>query len=167
MIGIISNDLAAYTIIDRIREYNNCLDIYLYNKKVDDYSFIIDKLINKKCKIIIIPSYDNIEIFNDKYSQVKFLSLENKENGIDSNLLIKAILEGNELEVRKVLDDLNIKNKEIVINNPTILFIKEILEKDYNCKIIDNIDYLIEEIDKNINKYNINTDLIGECFYIN
>ena len=166
MIGIISNDLAAYTIIDRIKEYNNCLDIYLYNKKVDDYSFIIDKLINKKCKIIIIPSYDNIEIFNDKYSQVKFLSLENKENGIDSNLLIKAILEGNELEVRKVLDDLNIKNKEIVINNPTILFIKEILEKDYQCKIIDNITDLINKIDLIIGKDNINNKE-GNCYYIN
>ena len=166
MIGIISNDLAAYTIIDRIREYNNCLDIYLYNKKVDDYSFIIDKLINKKCKIIIIPSYDNIEIFNDKYSQVKFLSLENKENGIDSNLLIKAILEGNELEVRKVLDDLNIKNKEIVINNPTLLFIKEILEKDYQCKIIDNITDLINKIDLIIGKDNINNKE-GNCYYIN
>ena len=166
MIGIISNDLAAYTIIDRIREYNNCLDIYLYNKKVDDYSFIIDKLINKKCKIIIIPSYDNIEVFNSKYPQVSFLSLDYKENGIDSDLLIKAILEGNELEVRNVLDDLKIKNKEIIINNPTLLFIKEILEKDYQCKIIDNITDLINKIDLIIGKDNINNKE-GNCYYIN
>ena len=171
MIGIINNELSAYSIIDRIRTYNKNLNIYLYKEKVNDYEEVIEKLINKNCEIIIIPSIDNIDNIKKKYNKVKFICLKeiNIKDSIilDNKELIKAINLGNQNKVLDILKNLNINNKRIVINNPTLLFIKEILEKDYNCKIIDNIDYLIEEIDKNINKYNINTDLIGECFYIN
>lgn len=164
MIGIISNDLGAYSIIERIKETINYVDIYLYNKEVEDYYLVINKFIDKKCKIIIGDIPVNIK---EKYKDICFIYLKNDNTNILSNNdLIQSIEAGNKNKVIEILDRLNINNKKIYISNPIVLFIKDLLIERYNCQIEDSITDLLNSINKVLKEEDVDKSRLGECYFI-
>jgi hypothetical protein len=150
MIGIINNELDAYSIIDKITKRFDRVDIYLYKEDVTDINMVINKLIDKGCRVIIMK--DKISNIEKMYPNINFIYLEDIDtyNGyvLDNDNLINAIISGNLVEVRSILSSLNIeKEKVIILNNPKLLFIKSIISEIYkDNKIIDNIGILIDKL---------------------
>ena len=162
MIGIINKTIGAYSIIEKIHHNFPNIDIYLYGEENEEAAIKI--MIEKKCKIIIL-SEENKPLIN-KYPEIIFISSKrkNKKNEyyLENNDLIKAVEEGNLKVVKEILNKIDIpKEKTIVINNPILLFIKEILEETYKNKIIDNTNYLIDSINEIIQKEKLIINKIG------
>ena len=157
MIGIIEDKLTAFSIADKIHNKYSQVDIYLFD---GDINKGIEILKNKGCIIIITNSNINCTI--------PVISLNNNNPNNTYNLndkeLIDYIEQGNIKLVKKFLNNLNIKEDTIILNNPKLLYIESIIKEYFpNKKIINNIDYLLDELDKYKSKF------IGEgnLFYIN
>lgn len=166
MIGIIYDALTAFPIIERITEKIPQATIYLYKEEVNDIDLVIDKLLNKNCQIIILKEIN--QKIQNKYPNIKFITLKNIKNNnsyiIDNKELLEAINNKDIDKINSILQNIKIpKDKIIIINNPKLLFIKSIIEKDFSNQIIDNLDYLILEINKYLKLEDNNK---GNCFII-
>ena len=75
--------------------------------------------------------------------------------------MIEAIQTGNEEIINKILKTIP-QNKIILINQPIILWIKEIIEKKLNQKVISNIDNLLDDLEKKIKEKKINHNQEGK-----
>lgn len=150
MIGIINEIMEAYSIAEKINNSFPKINIYLYIDNNIDKG--IDLLSNNNCNVIVLPSNLELSYYKKKYSNITFLSLDTyKVDGyvLDDEELFNSIDKHQEQLVRKILDNKKIEEKTIIINNPKLLFIKNIIEDIYPDKIIiDKIDYLIKEINK-------------------
>jgi hypothetical protein len=149
MIGIINNEISALSLIDKITNKFSKVDIYLYKEEVKDIEEVINLLLEKNCKIIILKE-KNTDL-EEKYQNINFLYLEdlNRDNGyiLDNNDLVEAVEEGNEKKVKEILSTITIPtDKTIILNNPKLLFIKSIICETFNNEVIDNIDILLDKI---------------------
>ncbi len=151
MIGIIDNEISAYSVIEKLQiEFPNT-NIYLY--PIDNLEDGIKKLTKKECNFIILKKKQEIANYENKYPNIIFLSedsLSNKNSFLLNNpLLIQAVEQGNQDKVNNILNELKIEEEIIYIDNPKLLFIKTILQDKYpNKKITDSIDIIIEEINQ-------------------
>ena len=75
--------------------------------------------------------------------------------------MIEAIQTGNEEIINKLLKKIP-KNKIMLINQPIILWIREIIEKKSNQKVISNIDNLLDELEKELKEKKINPNQEGK-----
>ncbi len=162
MIGIIMNDITYFTLIERIRKNYPTCNIYICRKETEESIHLLKE---KNCKIIITLNKELLSK-EKKYPDISFLTLDNfiEENDylLDDIDILKNISTGNEQEIRKRLISLNIpKDKVIYINNPKYLFIKHLIKEYYNNPIKDNIDKLIDEIERL--KTDLNQDRITNC----
>ena len=141
MIGIINEVMSAYSIAERVQKSFPKTTIYLY---VEDN---IDKGINllkDNCSIIILPNIDQLSFYKKKYPNIYFLELDVQE---ESEELIRAIDTGNNHLVKEIIVKKNYSEDTIILNNPKLLFIKNIIEEVYsNKEIIDSIDNVIEKL---------------------
>jgi hypothetical protein len=149
MIGIINNEISALSLIDKITNKFSKVDIYLYKEEVKDIEEVINLLLEKNCKIIILKEKNTY--LEEKYQNINFLYLEdlNRDNGyiLDNNDLVEAVEEGNEKKVKEILSTITIPtDKTIILNNPKLLFIKSIICETFNNEVIDNIDILLDKI---------------------
>lgn len=160
MIGIIETELNAFIIMENIKKKYPKLNINIYYLK-DSIIEGIERL-KENSKIIIVPNNCSIK---EKYPEISFLSL--KELVIDNTYelkdpeLIEAIQTGNEEIINKILKTIP-QNKIILINQPIILWIKEIIEKKLNQKVISNIDNLLDDLEKKIKEKKINHNQEGK-----
>ena len=160
MIGIIETELNAFIIMENIKKKYPKLNINIYYLK-DSIIEGIERL-KENSKIIIVPNNCSIK---EEYPEISFLSL--KELVIDNTYelkdpeLIEAIQTGNEEIINKILKTIP-QNKIILINQPIILWIKEIIEKKLNQKVISNIDNLLDELEKKIKEKKINHNQEGK-----
>lgn len=149
MIGIIDREISAYSVIEKIHHQFPSVNIYLY--PTDDLEEGIETLRKKNCQIIILRDSKYLPELEKKYPELTFLP-EDKESIEDSFLLddkdlLQAIEKGQEQEVRKILEELEIKEDTIFLKNPKLLFIKKIIKQIYPEKnMMDSIDILIEQI---------------------
>ena len=148
MIGIIEEKISAYTIAEKINNHFPTINIYLYpTEKMEEG---INRLIERKCQIIIIPN-NKIKFWKEKYPNIIFLALDatNQNNSyiLEQKELIKAIDTGNLQEIKNILNKLHIKEDTILLKNPKLLWIKSILEEEFqDKKILEITDVLIEKI---------------------
>ena len=148
MIGIIEEKISAYTIAEKIHNHFPTINIYLYpTEKMEEG---INRLIERKCQIIIIPN-NKIKFWKEKYPNIIFLALDatNQNNSyiLEQKELIKAIDTGNLQEIKNILNKLHIKEDTILLKNPKLLWIKSILEEEFqDKKILEITDVLIEKI---------------------
>ena len=160
MIGIIETELNAFIIMENIKKKYPKLNINIYYLK-DSIIEGIERL-KENSKIIIVPNNCSIK---EEYPEISFLSL--KELVIDNTYelkdpeLIEAIQTGNEEIINKILKTIP-QNKIILINQPIILWIKEIIEKKLNQKVISNIDNLLDDLEKKIKEKKINHNQEGK-----
>ena len=160
MIGIIETELNAFIIMENIKKKYPKLNINIYYLK-DSIIEGIERL-KENSKIIIVPNNCSIK---EEYPEISFLSL--KELVIDNTYelkdpeLIEAIQTGNEEIINKILRTIP-QNKIILINQPIILWIKEIIEKKLNQKVISNIDNLLDDLEKKIKEKKINHNQEGK-----
>lgn len=159
MIGIIETKLNAFIIMESIKKKYPKININIYYLK-DSIIEGIERL-KENNKIIIVP---NCSIMKE-YPEISFLSL--KDLVIDNTYelkdleLIEAIQTGNEEIINKLLKKIP-KNKIILINQPIILWIREIIEKKSNQKVISNIDNLLDELEKELKEKKINPNQEGK-----
>lgn len=159
MIGIIETELNAFIIMESIKKKYPKININIYYLK-DSIIEGIERL-KENNKIIIVP---NCSIMKE-YPEISFLSL--KDLVIDNTYelkdleLIEAIQTGNEEIINKLLKKIP-KNKIILINQPIILWIREIIEKKSNQKVISNIDSLLDELEKELKEKKINPNQEGK-----
>ena len=159
MIGIIETKLNAFIIMESIKKKYPKININIYYLK-DSIIEGIERL-KENNKIIIVP---NCSIMKE-YPEISFLSL--KDLVIDNTYelkdleLIEAIQAGNEEIINKLLKKIP-KNKIILINQPIILWIREIIEKKSNQKVISNIDNLLDELEKELKEKKINPNQEGK-----
>lgn len=160
MIGIIETELNAFIIMENIKKKYPKLNINIYYLK-DSIIEGIERL-KENSKIIIVHNNCSIK---EEYPEISFLSL--KELVIDNTYelkdpeLIEAIQTGNEEIINKILKTIP-QNKIILINQPIILWIKEIIEKKLNQKVISNIDNLLDDLEKKIKEKKINHNQEGK-----
>ena len=160
MIGIIETELNAFILMDYIKKKYPKLNINIYYLK-DSITEGIERL-KENNKIIIIPN--NCSIKKD-YPEISFLTL--KELVIDNSYelnnkeLIKAIQSGNEEIIDNILEEIPL-NKIVLINQPIILWIREKIEKKLKQKVISNIDYLLDDLEKEIKEKKINPNQEGK-----
>ena len=116
----------------------------------------IDKLIDKKCKIIISKSIENT--ITDKFKNTIFIQLNDLSKNYkvyDYKELLSAIRKGNIKEVNKFINNISTINDNILVNNISILIIEEKLkEKLRNMETITNL--LIDSIEQIIKNNKIN-----------
>lgn len=164
MIGIIETELNAFSIMENIKKkYPNLnMNIYYLKNSVEEG---IEKL-KKNSKVIITP----YQFKNQKeYSEITFLSL--KELVIDNSYelkekeLMEAIRTGNEKKINEILKRIP-KNKIILINHPSLLWIKEKIEKEFNLEVISNIDILLDELENALKEKKINLNQEGKVSVI-
>ena len=159
MIGIIETELNAFIIMESIKKKYPKININIYYLK-DSIIEGIERL-KENNKIIIVP---NCSIMKE-YPEISFLSL--KDLVIDNTYelkdleLIEAIQTGNEEIINKLLKKIP-NNKIILINQPIILWIREIIEKKSNQKVISNIDNLLDELEKELKEKKINPNQEGK-----
>ena len=168
MIGIIETELNAFSIMDTIKKKYPSININIFYLK-DNIEEGINKLKDNN-KIIIIPDKYKKELEN-QYKTVTFLSLKELllENSYELNdkELIKAIETGNDKEVIRILKSIKINNNTIIlINNPIVLWIKKIVEEVLNRKVVSNIDILLEDIEKELKKEQIDIHQEGKVSII-
>jgi hypothetical protein len=158
MIGIIETDLKAFSIIEIIKKKYPKVNIKIYSLDNNIEKGIIK--LQDTCKIIVIPSQDDIKQLENKYPNISFLSVKPliKENSyiLDDTNIIELIHNGNEKEIREVLKQLVIpKDKTIIINNPELLWIQSIIKEVLPNPIINTFDSFIEELEEIINNNHI------------
>jgi len=160
MIGIIETELNAFILMDYIKKKYPKLNINIYYLK-DSITEGIERL-KENNKIIIIPNKCSIK---KDYPEISFLTL--KELVIDNSYelnnkeLIKAIQSGNEEIIDNILEEIPL-NKIVLINQPIILWIREKIEKKLKQKVISNIDYLLDDLEKEIKEKKINPNQEGK-----
>ena len=164
MIGIIETDLKAFSIIEIIKKKYPKVNIKIYSLDNNIEKAIIK--LQDTCKIIVIPSQDDIKQLENKYPNIAFLSVKPliKENSyiLDDTNIIELIHNGNEKEIREVLKQLVIpKDKTIIINNPELLWIQSIIKEVLPNPIINTFDSFIEELEEIINNNHILTNQEG------
>lgn len=149
MIGIISDKLTGYSILEKVHNSFPGVSIYLYSSANIERG--IELLNEKKCQIIILKESDNTESFSKEYPDIQFLVLDEiiSEDGYDlvDEQLIRAVKEGNEAQIKEILQQLVILENRIILNDPILLYIRHLIEERWPDKeIVDNVDLLIEKI---------------------
>lgn len=158
MIGIISNELEGFSIIEQINRKYPKINIYLC-KTNENLEEQIKTLKNKKCKIIILPKED--KKITEKYTEISFISIEkNIEQQFilfEEKMLCKAIDIGNTEKIEQIIKNTKIsKNGKILLRNPKMLWIKDLIKKVYKNEIVNITDILLEEINKIIEEKDLN-----------
>ncbi len=161
MIGILIDDyMEGYILSNKIIEK---IKTTIYITKENN----IDKLIDKKCKIIISKSIENT--ITDKFKNTIFIQLNDLSKNYkvyDYKELLSAIRKGNIKEVNKLLNNISTINDNILVNNISLLLIEEKLkEKLRNMETITNL--LIDSIEQIIKNNKINLIEKEECIIIN
>lgn len=149
MIGIISDKLSGYSILDKIHNSFPTVSIYLYSSSNIENG--IELLKEKGCQIIVLKDSYNIDNFSKEYSEIQFLSMDGlvqKEGyDLDDKQLVQAVKEGNETHIKEILHQLVILEDKIILSNPILLYIRHLIEECWPDKeIVDNLDLLIEKI---------------------
>ena len=141
MIGIIGKEIDVYSIIDKVHNVFPKVMIYYCPGESNDGS--VEELIIRGCKIIIVG--DNT-VYQGKYPDCRFISFDETIEKDEIGLL-KAIDNGDEDGVRKILSNVKIYDNTIILHHPKLLFIKHIIEEIFPGIIIkSSIDSLIDEI---------------------
>ena len=158
MIGIISNELEGFSIIEQINRKYPKINIYLC-KTNENLEEQIKTLKNKKCKIIILPKED--KKITEKYTEISFISIEkNIEQQFilfEEKLLCKAIDIGNTEKIEQIIKNTKIsKNGKILLRNPKMVWIEDLIKKVYKNEIVNITDILLEEINKIIEEKDLN-----------
>ena len=158
MIGIISNELEGFSIIEQINRKYPKINIYLC-KTNENLEEQIKALKNKKCKIIILPKED--KKITEKYTEISFISIEkNIEQQFilfEEKMLCKAIDIGNTEKIEQIIKNTKIsKNGKILLRNPKMLWIEDLIKKVYKNEIVNITDILLEEINKIIEEKDLN-----------
>ncbi len=158
MIGIISNELEGFSIIEQINRKYPKINIYLC-KTNENLEEQIKTLKNKKCKIIILPKED--KKITEKYTEISFISIEkNIEQQFilfEEKMLCKAIDIGNTEKIEQIIKNTKIsKNGKILLRNPKMLWIEDLIKKVYKNEIVNITDILLEEINKIIEEKDLN-----------
>lgn len=158
MIGIISDELEGFCILEYISKKYPDINIYLC-KKNDKVEEKIKILKSKKCKIIILPKEE--QDIKEKYKEISFISIKRKrkENCFQfkENIICTEIEKGNIKKIEEIVKKANVsKQTKILLENPKMLWIKGIIEKNYKNEIITIPDLLLEEISKIIKEKKLN-----------
>ncbi len=158
MIGIISNELEGFSIIEQINRKYPKINIYLC-KTNENLEEQIKTLKNKKCKIIILPKED--KKITEKYTEISFISIEkNIEQQFilfEEKMLCKAIDIGNTEKIEQIIKNTKIsKNGKILLRNPKMVWIEDLIKKVYKNEIVNITDILLEEINKIIEEKDLN-----------
>ncbi len=163
MIGIISNELEGFCILERISKKYPNINIYLckMNGKIEEKIKILK---SKKCKIIILPKEE--ENIKEKNKEINFISIERKINKncfhFEEDIICKEIEKGNIKKIEEIVKNANIlKQEKILLENPKMLWIKDLIEKNYKNEIITISDLLLEEISKIIEEKKLNPKETG------
>ena len=149
MIGIINSELSAYSILEKIRDKYPTCDIYLYPYVYENILDILPFFIEKKCSFLILPKKDKKKV-EELYSDIYCFSLEDffQNSVFDREDLLKAIREGNLLEVESILNQITVPVEDIIyLNYPELLFIRSLIEKRYPNSIVFSLDNLLCEMD--------------------
>jgi len=157
MIGVISKK-NIYPLLIEIANKKNT-NVYWY--KNDDINKGIERLKEKQCKIIIT----DLDYSKINGTEINFISLniepDNSKYIIDKKELVESVNNGNEEKVIEILESLKIpKEQEILILNPTLLFIKHIIEEKFTNKVITIEDLILNNIP-------VFKEETGEVFIIN
>lgn len=157
MIGVITKR-NVYPLLIEIANKKNT-NVYWY--KNDDINKGIERLKEKQCKIIIT----DLDYSKINGTEINFISLniepDNSKYIIDKKELVESVNNGNEEKVIEILESLKIpKEQEILILNPTLLFIKHIIEEKFTNKVITIEDLILNNIP-------VFKEETGEVFIIN
>ena len=143
MIGIITKENMNILLIEIASKKNT--DVYWY--KDNNLEVGIEKLKEKNCNIIITDQ-DCSKVNN---TDIKFISLNKEFNDndylLDNNDLIDAVNNVDEEKINEILNNINIpKDKNIVINNQSLILIKHIIEEKLSNKVKTINDIILNEI---------------------
>jgi len=155
MIGIINDKIEAFVILDTIRKKYPTCNIYI-SSITNSITESISK-IKEKCQIIIIPENYNLVDLQTNYPNIYFLKVPKlQEDGytLDDNALLEAISLGKLDKVEKILNTIS-TNQTIILNNPKLLLIKDLISSKLSNKIMTSMDQLLSDLDYLIKKNNI------------
>lgn len=155
MIGVITKENVNLLLIEISNKNNN---VYWY--KDNNLEKGIEALKEKNCNIIVTDQdYSKINESNIKFINLK-PTYNNDDYVLDDKELVDAVIAANEAKVIEILSNIDIpKDKNIIITNPTLLFIKHIIEEKLKIKVKTINDLILDEIPK--------SEETGEIFLIN
>ena len=163
MIGIISDELDGFCILEHISKKYPKINIYLckMNDKVEEK---VKKLKKNNCKIIILPKEE--QTIKEKYKEINFISIERKikENcfQFEEDIICQEIEKGNIKKIKEIVKKANISEQtKILLKSPKMLWIKDLIEDFYKNEIISIPDLLLEEISKIIKEKKLNPNEEG------
>lgn len=166
MIGIIANELTAFSIIEAIKKEYPKVNIYWKNNIANDENQV-QILLQKKCNIIIVPSDKYIPKDNPKdISFIVISKIKEKENyfEIKNNKITNAVKIGDVKSIQKELQKISIpKDKIILLNTSELLYIKELIKEYFPNSIIDFREQLLDNLKGVIEKKKINIEGEGIC----
>ena len=155
MIGVITKENVNLLLIEISNKNNN---VYWY--KDNNLEKGIEALKEKNCNIIVTDQdYSKINESNIKFINLK-PTYNNDDYVLDDKELVDAVIAANEAKVIEILSNIDIpKDKNIIITNPTLLFIKHIIEEKLKIKVKTINDLILDEIPR--------SEETGEIFLIN
>jgi hypothetical protein len=155
MVGVITKENVNLLLIEISNKNNN---VYWY--KDNNLEKGIEALKEKNCNIIVTgQDYSKINESNIKFINLK-PTYNNDDYVLDDKELVDAVIAANEAKVIEILSNIDIpKDKNIIITNPTLLFIKHIIEEKLKIKVKTINDLILDEIPK--------SEETGEIFLIN
>ena len=163
MIGIISDELEGFCILEQISKKYPKINIYLCkrNDKVEEKVKILKR---KNCKIIILPKEE--QTIKEKYKEINFISVDRKIKEkcfqFEEDIICQEIEKGNIKKIEEIVKKANISEQtKILLKSPKMLWIKNLIENVYKNEMISNPDLLLEEISKIINEKKLNPNEEG------
>ena len=158
MIGIIDNQIRAYSILEKIRKKYPNTDVYFYIDSYSNVRDVISLFLEKGCRIFILPSEEKKMIENE-YPNCFFFSVPITSSFLDRGDLIQAIMDGNLKRIEEILSSLSVPVSEnIVLNRVELLFIKNLIAKYFSNMITDVFDQLILDMDRVILEEELSMD---------